>query len=62
MAAWLHEKHGLTLSKERIALHMRRRGLVYKRTSRTLKHKQDADQAAAARTTLDLLKRGPKAG
>lgn len=62
MAAWLHEQYSLTLSKERIALHMRRRGLVYKRTSRTLKHKQDADAVAASRTTLDLLKRGPKAG
>jgi transposase len=66
MADWLHEQFGLTLSSGRVALHMRRRGLVYKlvykRTSRTLKHKQDAEQAAAARTTLDLLERGPKAG
>jgi transposase len=62
MADWLHERYGLTLSSGRVALHMRQRGLVYKRTSRTLKHKQDAEQVAAARTTLDLLKRGPKAG
>jgi transposase len=61
MAAWLNEHYGLTLSKERVALHMRRRGLVYKRTSRSLKHKQDADAVVAARTTLELLKGGPKA-
>lgn len=62
MADWLQEHFGLTLSSGRVALHMRRRGLVYKRTSRSLKHKQDADEIDAARTTLDLLKRGPKAG
>ena len=62
MADWLHEQYDLALSSGRVALHMRRRGLVYKRTSRSLKHKQDADEVSAVRTALDLLKRGPIAG
>ena len=62
MAEWLHKQFGLSLSSQRVAIHMRREGLVYKRTSRSLEHKQDAEQVAARKTTLDLLKGGPKAG
>lgn len=62
MAEWLHEQFGLSLSPQRVVIHMRREGLAYKRTSRSLNHKQDAEQVAARKATLDLLKRGPKAG
>jgi hypothetical protein len=62
MAAWLKEQYRLSLSPQRVAIHMRREGLVYKRTSQSLQHKQDAEQVAARRTTLEQLKRGPKAG
>jgi transposase len=61
MAEWLKEHVGLSLSPQRVTTHMRREGLVYKRTSRTLSHKQDAEQVAACRTSLEMLKRGPKA-
>jgi transposase len=61
MADWLKEQFGLSLSPQRVAFHMRREGLVYKRTSRSLKHKQDAEQVAASKASLELLKRGPKA-
>jgi transposase len=61
MSDWLQEQFGLSLSPVRVAVHMRRIGLVYKRTSRSLKHKQNAEQMAARRVSLDLLKRGPKA-
>jgi transposase len=41
---------------------LRRQGLTYKRTKRTLRHKQ-APQAVAAKTAeIAALKRGPQAG
>ena len=62
MADWLDQTYGVRLSPERVAIHMKRAGLVYKRTNRTLKHKQKAEEVSAKRTTLSLLKGGPKAG
>lgn len=62
MADWVDENFGVRLSPARIAIHMKRAGLVYKRTNRTLKHKQKAEEVSAKRTTLALLKGGPKAG
>jgi putative transposase len=62
MADWLKERFDLSLSPNRVTAHMKREGLVYKRTSRTLAHKQDAQQVDACRTTLEMLKRGPQAG
>jgi len=62
MADWLHEHHGIALSTGRVILHVKRAGLVFKRTSRSLKHKQDAEQVASRRATLQMLKGGPEAG
>ena len=62
MADWVDQSFGVRLSPARIAIHMKRAGLVYKRTNRTLKHKQKAEEVSAKRTTLSLLKGGPKAG
>lgn len=61
MADWLYESFGLRLSPERVGIHMKRAGLVYKRTNRTLKHKQKAEEVSAKRSTLEQLKGGPKA-
>lgn len=62
MADWVDATFGVRLSPTRIALHMKRAGLVYKRTNRTLKHKQKAEEVSAKQVTLALLKGGPKAG
>jgi transposase len=53
LAAWLAAAHGVRLSASRVRYHLRRVGLSYQRTSRSLRHKQDpaavaAHQAAAA--------------
>jgi len=61
MADWVDATFRVRLSPARIAVHMKRAGLVYKRTNRTLKHKQKAEEVSAKRTTLSLLKGGPKA-
>lgn len=61
MADWVDATFGVRLSPARIGFHMKRAGLVYKRTNRTLKHKQKAEEVSAKRATLALLKGGPKA-
>jgi transposase len=61
MADWVDATFDVRLSPARIGYHMKRAGLVYKRTNRTLKHKQKAEEVSAKRATLALLKGGPKA-
>ena len=46
-AAWLAQEHGLQLSASRVHYHLRRAGLSYQRTSRSLRHKQDPAAVAA---------------
>lgn len=50
MADWVDATFGVRLSPARISLHMKRAGLVYKRTNRTLKHKQKAEEVSASRS------------
>lgn len=60
VAPWLHEKYGVCLSTDRMRVHLKRAGLVYKRTSRSLKHKQNAQQVAAKQATLTTLEKGAR--
>lgn len=55
---WLQQRHGDGLSADRLRVHLKRAGLVYKRTSRSLMHKQSADQVVAKQAALTTLKRG----
>ena len=58
VAPWLQEKYGVCLSTDRMRVHLKRAGLVYKRTRRSLKHKQNAQQVAAKQATLTTLEKG----
>jgi transposase len=58
VAARLAQEYGIQLSPGRVRVHLLRAGLVYKRTSRSLRHKQDAQAVAAKRADLDTLKKG----
>ena len=49
---------GTPLSERQTRRHLRRMGARWRRTSRTLAHKQDAARVATATQTLDALKRG----
>lgn len=49
---------GTPLSEPQTRRHLRRMGARWRRTSRTLDHKQDAARVATARQTLDALKKG----
>lgn len=59
VAAWVAEHHGVHLSADRVRIHLRRVGISWQRTSRTLQHKQDPAEVAERRTMLqDLEKKG----
>jgi transposase len=62
LAAWLEQEHHLHLSADRLRFHLKRARIRYKRTGRSLKHKQDRVAVEAAQVSLTLLKGGRKAG
>ena len=62
LADWLAQHHGLRLSRDHLGFLLRRAGLSYKRTERTLKHKQDPAQVAAKRAELQELEKGETPG
>jgi len=50
---WVAEHHGVRLSTDRVRIHLRRAGISWQRTSRTLRHKQNPDEVAERRAVLD---------
>jgi transposase len=60
LAEWIADKFGVRLSPGRIRFHLKKARLTYKRTNRTLRHKQKAAEVAAKRAELDLLEKGAK--
>jgi transposase len=57
VADWVAEHHGVRLSADRVRLHLRRAGISWQRTSRTLRHKQDPAEVAERRAVLDALEK-----
>jgi transposase len=56
---WIAAHHGVRLSVDRVRRHLRRAGLSWQRTSRSLKHKPDPAEVAERQAVLtDLAKRG----
>jgi transposase len=59
LADWIAQQHGVRLSVDRIRRHLRRAGLSWQRTSRSLKHKQDPTEVAERQAVLkELAKKG----
>jgi transposase len=59
VADWIAEHHGVRLSADRVRIHLRRAGISWQRTSRTLRHKQDPTEVAERAAVLtDLAKKG----
>lgn len=58
VAAWLAEQHGVRLHPDPLATLLKRARLSYKRTERSLKHKQDLAAVAAAESQLAELEKG----
>jgi transposase len=55
---WLAEHHGIHRSVDQIRRLLKRVGLSYKRTYRSLRHKQDAAQVAEKQAELAALEKG----
>jgi transposase len=62
IAAWLAQEYHIQLSASRVRFHLRRAGLSYQRTSRSLRHKPDPDQVAAPRVAEEAAQKKPSAG
>jgi transposase len=61
IAQEVHARFGLARSVAHWRKLLRRHGLTYKRTKRTLRHKQDPQAVAAKTAEIAALKRGPQA-
>jgi transposase len=62
LADWMAAHHGVRLSADRLRIHLRRAGISWQRTSRTLRHKQDPAEVTAREAVLtDLAKKGARA-
>ena len=62
LAEWLAEQHGLRLSPHHLAALLRRAGFTYRRTERSLQHKQDPQQVEQQRAALQELEKGAMPG
>jgi putative transposase len=62
LAAWLATEHGVQLSASRVRYHLRRAGLSYQRTSRSLRHKQDLAAVAAHQAAAAVAEKKPLPG
>lgn len=58
LAGWLAEHHGVHFCRDHLGFLLRRAGLTYKRTERSLRHKQDPEQVTAKQTELQELEKG----
>jgi transposase len=58
ISEWLSEQHGVRLGADWLARLLRRHRLSYQRTSRSLGHKQDAEEVAQKRASLQTLQKG----
>jgi transposase len=58
IVAWLQEKHGFTVHRNYLSGLLVKNGLRYKRTTRTVRHRQKPEQVAAKKADLETLKRG----
>src|ERR1700684_1812848 len=58
LCAWVAQEHQVHLSVGRMRLHLRRAELAYKPTSRSLKHKQKAEEVTLKQISLECLKKG----
>lgn len=58
LAEWLEREHGLRLTSNHLAGILRRAKIVWKRTSRSLRHKQKPEVVKAKRADLETLEKG----
>lgn len=57
LADWVAEQHSVRVSASRLRIHLKRAKLSYKRTSRSLRHKQKPDEVAEKQAMLQVLEK-----
>lgn len=57
LADWVAEHHGVRISASRLRIHLKRAKLSYKRTSRSLRHKQKPDEVAEKEAQIQALEK-----
>lgn len=57
---WLQEQYGIGVNRTWLCEVMNQNGLSYKRTTRTVRHKQTPEQVAQKKADLETLKKGQK--
>jgi transposase len=62
LAVWVAEQFGVGLSAAQLGRRLKRAGIVYKRASRSLKHKQDPAAVAAAQQEIAAQEKRGRAG
>jgi transposase len=62
IAFWVAEHHGVYLSPQQLSHLLKRAGMSYKRTHRSLKHQQDPGAVAAVRADLETFAGGATLG
>ena len=55
---WLLEQHGFSMNRRYLSDALNKNGLRYKRTTRTLHHKQKPEQVVDRKADLETLKKG----
>jgi len=58
IADWVAQTHQIAISPSRMRVHLKRARLSYKRSSRSLKHKQKPEEVAAKQVSLETLQKG----
>jgi transposase len=58
LADWLAEQHGVRFNPQHLGRLLKRANVSYKRTQRTLKHKQDPQAVAEKQADLQTLEKG----
>lgn len=58
LAQWLAQEYGVVISASHLGRVLRQARLSYKRTKRSLKHKQDPEKLAQSKTAIAEIKKG----
>ncbi len=57
ICAWVAERHGVRISPGRMRVHLKRANLAYRRTARSLTHKQKPEEVTARKAVLEDLEK-----
>ena len=62
IVSWLQEQHGVSVHRNYLSGLLVKNGMRYKRTTRTVRHKQKPEQVTAKKADMETLKKGHRPG